>query len=64
MEENLPLKDPADGTEIPTYQVYLCLAWLRQAKLVEQHGRQGYSLPSSAHLEGLAGKLFEQLPRQ
>ena len=62
MEENLPLKDPADGTEIPTYQVYLCLAWLRQAKLVEQHGRQGYSLPDSAHLDALAGKLFEQLP--
>ncbi len=29
---------------IPVYQVYVVLAWLRAEGLVKQHGRQGYSI--------------------
>ena len=39
-----------DGTDVPTYQSYLCLAWFRQANLIAQKGRQGYSVPDPAGL--------------
>ena len=42
-----PIKS-GDGSDIPSYQVYVCLAWLRLAKLVTQHGRKGYSLSNGA----------------
>ena len=42
-EDFLPTSDPEDGAEIANYQGYLALAWLRQAGLVEQHGREGYT---------------------
>jgi hypothetical protein len=31
-------------SEVPVYQVYLCIAWLRTSGLIEQHGRAGYSV--------------------
>jgi len=40
----LPLSDPTDGGEIPDYQVYLVIAWWRSIGLLDQHGRQGYSI--------------------
>jgi hypothetical protein len=51
VEALLPLLDTAAGTEIPGYQTYLTLAWLRSVGLVVQHGRQGYSLPEDTDLE-------------
>ncbi len=38
------------GTEIPNYQGYLCLAWLRGEGLIESHGRQGYTISNSENL--------------
>jgi hypothetical protein len=32
------------GIEIPIYQAYLCLAWLRNEGLIQPHGRQGYTV--------------------
>ncbi|HKR84579.1 MAG TPA: hypothetical protein VJS37_10405 [Terriglobales bacterium] len=46
----LPLSDPRDGSEIPDYQVYLVIAWWRSAGLLDQHGRQGYSIPNAGQL--------------
>lgn len=46
----LPLSDPTDGNEIPDYQVYLVIAWWRSAGLLDQHGRQGYSIPNASQL--------------
>ena len=43
MDNVLPLAT-ADQPEVPTYQSYACLAWLREIGVVEQHGRQGYSV--------------------
>jgi hypothetical protein len=43
----IPCTDPADGSAVPDYQIYLIIAWWRSAALVEQHGRQGYSLPNA-----------------
>ncbi|HKQ48364.1 MAG TPA: hypothetical protein VJZ71_09875 [Phycisphaerae bacterium] len=41
-DEVLPFVNSIDGTEVPRYQTYLCLAWLRAEGLVKQKGRQGY----------------------
>ena len=49
-DDLVPLSDPEGRGEVPTYQVYLCLAWMRTEGLVKQHGRQGYSLASGANL--------------
>ena len=40
----------AKGAEIPSYQTYLCIAWMRENALLEQHGRQGYSLARPTQL--------------
>lgn len=42
MEDILPLKE-SNGSEIPDYQAYLCLAWLRSIDAVQQKGREGYT---------------------
>ncbi len=36
-----------EGSPIPNYQAYLCLAWLRHEGLVDAHGRQGYALANA-----------------
>ncbi|MGD9598662.1 MAG: hypothetical protein AB7G76_13855 [Steroidobacteraceae bacterium] len=60
----LPLTDPKDGSEIPDYQVYLVIAWWRGAGLLDQHGRQGYSIPNANQLqqavESAWAKLLEE----
>jgi hypothetical protein len=50
MEQVLPIHDPESAIEVPSYQPYLILAWLRKEKLVVQHGRDGYSLRSGMSL--------------
>lgn len=37
-----------DSGDVPDYQVYLIVAWLRAVGLLDQHGRQGYSVPNIA----------------
>lgn len=44
----LPCPRPGDDSYIPDYQVYLVIAWWRAIGLLEQHGRQGYSIPKPA----------------
>jgi hypothetical protein len=61
VEALLPLKDSATKTEIPDYQTYLTLAWLRSAELITQHGRQGYSLIKGKDLERESEKHWGQL---
>ena len=39
----LPVADPSGG-EVPSYQVYLVLGWLRDAGAIEKKGRDGYVL--------------------
>jgi hypothetical protein len=43
-QDIMPLVDPGDRSEVPSYQAYLALAWLRDRGLVLQHGRQGYTV--------------------
>ena len=48
-EELFPLRD-RDGRELPSYQGYLCLAWLRRTGLIRADGRAKYVIPSAATL--------------
>ncbi len=61
-EELLPLKEANGNGEVPDYQAYLCLAWLRTASLVEGVGRQGYRITSPDRLKESAEKLWQELP--
>lgn len=44
----LPCPRPGGDSYMPDYQVYLVIAWWRAIGLLEQHGRQGYSIPKPA----------------
>jgi len=38
------------NTELPLHQVYLAVAWLRTEGLLQQHGRDGYSITVPSNL--------------
>jgi len=52
----------ADGTEVPSYQSYLCLAWMRHVGLIVQEGRQGYHVPKPSTLMSDAAGKWDELP--
>lgn len=60
----VPLIDPKDGSEIPAYQVYLVVAWWRSAGLLDQHGRQGYSIPNASRLQQAVELAWTTLPNE
>src|SRR5206468_2770233 len=60
MEEVLPLRDK-QGVQIPTYQAYLAMAWLRKCGILKQHGRQGYSLKDVENLHDKVGACWDTL---
>jgi len=62
MDKVLPLVDPTDGNRVPDYQVYLCLAWLKNLRFLTQHGRQGYSLTTRAPIEPVIETHWAALP--
>lgn len=61
MDRLLPITDPTDGSELPTYQAYVALAWLRSVGLLEQHGRQGYSIRKGISLASKVEDAWNQL---
>lgn len=63
MEQILPIRDPENDAEVPSYQAYLSLAWLRKENLIVQHGRQGYSLPSNVNLTNAVEERWKLLPK-
>ena len=62
-DELLPIRDD-DGAEVPAYQAYAGLALLKQVGLIEQHGRQGYSIPRLPELSGAVEALLRNLPER
>jgi hypothetical protein len=63
IEQVLPLMSERDGVEMPGYQTYLCVAWLRDAGLLEQHGRQGYSIRQRDKFQDATEDAWNLLPR-
>jgi len=60
-EDFLPVDD-ADGNRVPSYQAYVCLALLKQTRLIDQHGRQGYSIPRLAEFKDAVESVWRKLP--
>ena len=56
-----PVHDSA-GEEIPSYQVYLTLAWLRSSGAVEKKGRDGYYVPKPHTIADGFDDIWESLP--
>lgn len=52
MDDLIPIVD-ASGQEVPSYQAYLVVAWLRELGLLERQGNDGYRLstPNSTELD-------------
>jgi len=60
IDKLLPLQH-GSGSEVANYQVYVCMAWLRNAGLIEQQGRQGYRLTDAAGFEDAVAERWERL---
>ena len=60
VEGLLPVVD-ASGEEIPAYQIYVTLAWLRDMNVIEKKGRDGYVLSDKEQLRGEVDGLWNSL---
>jgi hypothetical protein len=63
MDQILPIRDRETDSDVPSYQAYLSLAWLRKEKLIVQHGRQGYSLRPETDLPNAVEERWNVLPK-
>lgn len=61
MEELLPVPS-ANGGEVPSYQAYLALAWLRDRGAIRRKGRDGYTYSERAIDETGLEELWATLP--
>jgi hypothetical protein len=61
MDQILPLKDGAEN-EVPSYQAYLALAWLRSLGLVQRKGKQGYALAKQTFDDTALQRLWNSVP--
>ncbi len=60
-EELFPLKDPQDGAEVPSYQAYVALAWLKASGAVKQKGKGGYTLKNALKILEDVASFWKQL---
>lgn len=60
IESLFPVQN-VSGEEIPGYQIYVVIAWLREAGVVEKKGRDGYLVHDKTAL-GEANELWNALP--
>jgi hypothetical protein len=59
-EDFLPIQHE-DGSEIPNYQAYAGIALLKQGGLIDQHGRQGYSIANIADFPEAVEAIWKRL---
>lgn len=59
----VPLHD-SEGTEVPSYQVYVVIALLKQLAMIDQHGRQGYSIPKLTEFKDAVDAVWRKLPER
>jgi len=60
IEGLLPVQNGA-GEDIPGYQIYVVIAWLREAGLIEKKGRDGYFVRNKSVISGDLNELWESL---
>jgi hypothetical protein len=63
-DELLPIRTSTDGNEVPNYKAYVGISFMKNAGVIEQHGRRGYSIPNIGEFEHAVENLWEQLPTQ
>jgi hypothetical protein len=63
MEQVLPVND-AEGNEVPSYQAYLGLAWLRSIGLIQKRGKEGYVLANGALDNAKLQRLWNSVPER
>ena len=61
--EVLPLQDAAHR-DVPSYQAYLALAWLRQEGVIVKHGRDKYVLKPGISTRERIAELWDALPQR
>lgn len=61
MDQVLPVNDNA-GNEVPSYQAYLALAWLRSIGVVQRKGKDGYALTNGALDTSKLQRLWKSVP--
>lgn len=58
----LPLQD-GSGSDVPVYQAYVALAWLKQLGILNQHGvRSGFTLVDPASIDHMISASWPTLP--
>ncbi len=62
-DELLPIRNLADGTDVPNYKVYVAISLLKQTGTIEQHGRSGYSITKDNDFENAVEKIWNALPK-
>ncbi len=60
-EQFLPVRD-AQNSEVPNYQAYVGISLFKQTGLIDQHGRQGYSIPRLADFKDAVEAVWKKLP--
>lgn len=60
-ERFLPIRD-TQGAEVPNYQAYAGIALFKQVGLIDQHGRQGYSIARLADFRDAVEATWKKLP--
>lgn len=61
-EQLLPIHDRVDGA-VPNYQAYVGISLLKHTGLIEQHGRQGYSIPRPTNFVEAVESVWKKLPQ-
>lgn len=61
IEDLLPVSDPANDGEIPAYQIYVSLAWLRDVGAIQKRGRDGYTIRRQALVSNEIEKYWDGL---
>lgn len=61
IDDIMPVADPESEGELPSYQIYLALGWLRSLDAVSKHGRNGYSAKTNAISKKALSQAWDQL---
>lgn len=62
VDDLTPVPDPLNDGELPSYQVYMGIAWLRSLDVISKHGRNGYSVEKSMISNKALAESWDKLP--
>ncbi|MEM7680415.1 MAG: hypothetical protein AAF288_00510 [Planctomycetota bacterium] len=62
IDDLVPVPDPVNDGQLPAYQVYLGVAWLRDLGVLHKHGRDGYSVEHASISDKALSQAWDRLP--